>query len=378
MSDQVNLSSLAVQKEKLLYLESLRGIAALTVVLLHARTFARDSLLLSNPFVMNGGLMVDFFFVLSGFVIAYNYSDRLSSISSFVGFQTKRFLRLYPLHLLTLIAFVGLGIVKIIFVKITGATPANAAFSISDFGAFVNNLFLTQAFFESEFTFNGPSWSISSEFYTYAVFAGVLLAVSKGWRVFAYFCVVALSALVIIVFRPPTTGTIWVLFTCTYSFFLGALTYVLYSKIKPKIPSWLAYIALILAIVSVCYGDTLDHLVHPFIFAFLMLALLWGGDSHLKHYLNSKALVFLGTVSYGIYMIHTVVWYVLKQVLGQVFGLTTMMDLGEGLEKKVVVSEPIGTALVFLGIVLIIFLAYLSHRFVEMPFNRMGKNIKVR
>ena len=88
--------------KKILYLESLTGSAAISVSLHH---FSINSILQNNYYVKNSYLMVDFFFVLSGFVIAYNYMDKLTNIKNLINFQIKRFLRLYPLHFLMLVAF---------------------------------------------------------------------------------------------------------------------------------------------------------------------------------------------------------------------------------------------------------------------------------
>ena len=74
--------------EKNLSLESLRGLAAFGVVLYHFQT---SSPLSNNLFVRNSLHMVDFFFVLSGYVIALNYQHRLSSLAEIVTFQRRRF-----------------------------------------------------------------------------------------------------------------------------------------------------------------------------------------------------------------------------------------------------------------------------------------------
>ena len=73
-------------KERLLYLESLRGCAAIAVALFH---FTNSSVLTQNRFVQNVETMVDFFFVLSGFVIAYSCFDRIVDWSSLVDFQVR-------------------------------------------------------------------------------------------------------------------------------------------------------------------------------------------------------------------------------------------------------------------------------------------------
>ncbi|MCP4476250.1 MAG: acyltransferase [Gammaproteobacteria bacterium] len=152
-------------REKLLYLESLRGFAAIIVAIFHGQIFS-TSPFYTIPLITHGALMVEFFFVLSGFVIAYNYYERIVKFGDVVSFQLKRFLRLYPLHFLTLMIFVVIEIVKYLFQVRTGIEANNPAFSENNFKSFIENIFLVQAFFSTKLTWNGPSWSISTEFYT--------------------------------------------------------------------------------------------------------------------------------------------------------------------------------------------------------------------
>ena len=79
-----------------------------------------DSPIASNAFVDNAWLMVDFFFVLSGFVIALNYQGAIRSGASLLEFQYRRFFRLYPLHLVMLLVFLLLECAKGIAASIGG------------------------------------------------------------------------------------------------------------------------------------------------------------------------------------------------------------------------------------------------------------------
>jgi len=90
-------------------LESLRVIAALAVAIFHFRT---PSPLAANAFIEHADLMVDLFFVLSGFVIALNYRERIGSFWDALTFQHRRFWRLYTLHLFTLMVFVGMWLLS--------------------------------------------------------------------------------------------------------------------------------------------------------------------------------------------------------------------------------------------------------------------------
>ena len=81
-----------MKKDKYLALESLRGGAAISVAIHHFYIGSHFNV----AFTMYAWLMVDFFFVLSGFVIALNYQDRIKTFENLKAFQFKRFLRLYP------------------------------------------------------------------------------------------------------------------------------------------------------------------------------------------------------------------------------------------------------------------------------------------
>lgn len=74
-------------------LDGLRGLAAIAVVLFH---LTKES---GHPLFGHGYLAVDFFFVLSGFVLTFAYQHRLDSGWSAADFMKVRFARLYPLYL---------------------------------------------------------------------------------------------------------------------------------------------------------------------------------------------------------------------------------------------------------------------------------------
>ena len=90
-------------------LDSWRGLCACMVALFHFNVFSHIQ---HAGIVRNAYLFVDFFFVLSGFVIAANYQARLMD-----GFGAGRFLflrlgRIYPLHLVTMLLFIPIDIAK--------------------------------------------------------------------------------------------------------------------------------------------------------------------------------------------------------------------------------------------------------------------------
>src|SRR5262249_11756292 len=118
---------------------------------------------------------VDFFFVLSGFVIAANYQQRLLE-----GFGARRFLllrlgRLYPLHFAMLALFIAFWLLKR---WVSSTAPLGGPNEAPD--TIVANLLVVHGLHLFDFlTWNVPSGSISTEFYPYAVFAVCLIALRR-------------------------------------------------------------------------------------------------------------------------------------------------------------------------------------------------------
>src|SRR6267143_3558445 len=173
--------------ERFVVLDSWRGIAACLVALFHLEAYSHlvYSHLHGVPFLSNSWLFVDFFFVLSGFVIAANYQQRLLD-----GFGAGRFLllrlgRLYPLHFAMLTLFVAFELLKILkriliptLLSVNPIAPFSSPQEAPN--TILANLLLIQSLHLYDFlTWNMPSWSISTEFYTYVVFAVCLVGLRK-------------------------------------------------------------------------------------------------------------------------------------------------------------------------------------------------------
>ena len=125
------------------------------------------------PFFTHASLFVDFFFVLSGFVITHAYMTKLETRLDMYSFMLRRFGRLWLLHFTVLMAFIGLEIVKL-------ALASRIQMPVPPFGesnsteAILPNLLLLQSMFiHGHPTWNIPSWSISTEFWTYLGFAAI-------------------------------------------------------------------------------------------------------------------------------------------------------------------------------------------------------------
>jgi peptidoglycan/LPS O-acetylase OafA/YrhL len=157
-------------------LTSLRGIAAMGVVMQHFSTTAQQHSNVTIPsLVPHGYLAVDLFFILSGFIMSYTYLQDfrrrgLQALGSFLG---KRVARIVPLNTVVVVLIVTGGLVS---EQILGR---NIFFSARDLVVDLpTNLLLLQGFGIGT-NLNGPSWSISIEFAAYCAFPGLV------WVVFA-------------------------------------------------------------------------------------------------------------------------------------------------------------------------------------------------
>jgi len=232
----------------ILPLETFRGIFALIIVLHHLKI---DTFIQKSNIVMNGGLVVDFFFVLSGFVISLNYLNKINSKKDLLNFQKKRFNRLYPLHLLTLFMFIIIEIIKLIINNYTNLQSTYVPFSgFNNFYSLIANFFLLHGWYG--WSFNLPSWSISTEFYTYLIFGLVVLFFNKRTAFFVFLILFSLT-----VFLLNNSGLNFLEnfiypTRCIYSFFIGVITYLAFKKFKNNYSN---YISLILIVfINGCAG----------------------------------------------------------------------------------------------------------------------------
>ena len=158
-------------------LDSWRGICALLVVLFHVSSVISSSLEAST-FIGNAYLFVDFFFVLSGFVLCHRYRDKISDRSDFWQFVIRRFARVWPVHAFVL----GIFLFAIVIVnhmphpQDLALTWDNNSYSVE---AILPSVLLLNAFGLQGSVWNGPAWSIGAEFYVYSLFALVLIGIYR-------------------------------------------------------------------------------------------------------------------------------------------------------------------------------------------------------
>jgi peptidoglycan/LPS O-acetylase OafA/YrhL len=308
-------------------LDSIRGLAALCVVIHHFVISKPLSELLPNrawvdcAFFVNSWLFVDLFFVLSGIVISLSYVQSDFGSFGFREYVTRRLARIYPMHIVTLLAFLLFRLVRLSLVgvgfmhTVPSEMPVNNAYSF-----FVNVLLLHALGFVDYLSWNAPSWSISAEFYTYLVFGLVVIFAQKmkdAGVIYVLSGVLISASLLIIVFVLHKDSMDFHydfgVVRCVFSFFIGVLTVRVVAAV-PAAPSPLRqtgwqFGAAIAAISAVCIVGSFPAVgfVAPVIFAVLLGSLMAFPARMLPQILSIKPLVWLGKRSYSIYMVHAFV-----------------------------------------------------------------------
>jgi len=344
-------------------LDSLRGIAALQVLLFHLPAWFAP--LYYTELVRSGWVMVNFFFVLSGFVLCHSYADRLETRRDLSKFFVLRIGRIYPVHLLFLLLFLGVELLKY-----AGAAQgvAGGAFTDNSPGAFIECLFLVQAlgFSDNANAFNYPSWSISTEFYTYVVFAILALAFAKG-RFRLVSGLLAVVTLASLVFLKPELGTAHLWMRCLTGFFVGCVTCYAYRALRGRQVSPLFSFAALLALlaflsVHLKLEEAFTEAIYP-ISACVVLSLALAPHSPINTALGWGPLRWLGEVSYSVYMCHAFVLAIARRVVRALKFPEVMVD-GVATAQ---VPPLVGVLLCVGSVVAALVTAWLTYRFVENP-----------
>ncbi|HSC60255.1 MAG TPA: acyltransferase, partial [Rhizomicrobium sp.] len=279
-------------------LDGWRGVCALLIALHH---FPARGFVYHLTLVRNSWLLVDFFFVLSGFVIAFAWGERLTGAEQIKPFVLRRFFRLWPLHVCVLVAFVALEVSRYAMTG-TGFTGGRSLFALA------TNLTLTQALgLNDGLTWNTPAWAVSTEFWTYVVFAFAAFLTGRWRSITAMILVAASVAVLALHSRYGMRETFdWGMARCIYGFFLGTLVYEAWSR------RWLSWLrgsvaeicALLLAVAFLLFipGDRpLEYLAPP-VFAIFVFA--FAGDAGFVSRLMAGPLFEkLGQWSYAIYLV---------------------------------------------------------------------------
>jgi peptidoglycan/LPS O-acetylase OafA/YrhL len=299
------------KNHRFLFLDALRGVAALFVVFFH---FPK---VMTSSFAANGMLAVDFFFCLSGFVIAFSYENRLNETLSFRDFAVARWIRLYPIYALGSLIGLFIGILVQHFVFHGGSWSSWLA--LFGLAAFWWPTRLSPVKLSINYPLNGPAWSLFYEIFANFVYA--LFVKLRVARTPVLLCIVAgnLALLVKTVVSGgkldvgPTQANFGLGFArVAFSFFFGVLIYRFYRFRKKNAGDndriwWL--LPLILTLVLIGIFDSPFSWMSTEGFRLIAISLCFpvivycGAVARLPHRFTRLSAM-LGELSYPLYLLH--------------------------------------------------------------------------
>lgn len=304
-------------------LDGLRGVAALMVIFYHVgecfATSARDQ------WINHGYLAVDFFFVLSGFVIGYAYDGRWEKGLTTGGFLLRRVIRLQPMVLIAVV----LGVISF---EIQGSehwdgTPVGTWAVVL---AFVMSFFMIPAYPGTlgevrgngeMFPLNGPSWSLFFEYIGSVFYALFLHRMStRVLRVFVVLSAVALAAVALgngsgdyhlgVGWSLGNYGFFMGLARMTFSFSVGLLMSRDFKPVRIRGAFWICS-AMIVVFLSVPYiGGPAEPMLANGVYDVVCTLIVFpvivylGASGHTTDRHSARTCGFLGAISYPVYIIH--------------------------------------------------------------------------
>ena len=285
-------------------LHAIRGLAVIIVIFYHA----------DFELFKGGWLGVDLFFVISGYLISNIIISEINSGTfNFKNFYLRRFRRIVPALLSTLVVTTGFAYWLL--------TPK----AILDYSKLlVSSIFFYANIYLQNFDFYnaGPSkqnplihiWSLSVEEQFYILFPLIIFLLLRGIK--KYLFLILLSVTLLSIYSNSFTQDIAKFYSSQYriwEFLLGSLLVFISFKKFGKFFTFSGFALIIFSVVN--YGDTMLNLnsIEPKLIALLGVSLvIASNDDSLNKIYNNQLVVYAGTLSYSLYLIHQPIFSFLR------------------------------------------------------------------
>ncbi|RKR14641.1 peptidoglycan/LPS O-acetylase OafA/YrhL [Maribacter vaceletii] len=377
-------------KSYLYNLSALRGIAAIMVVTLHFHFFLGGLVPYKNAGLVDKlYLMVDLFFILSGFIMCYVYETSFTTRvtrKKYKSFLIARLARIYPLHIITLFAKVIMFITVVLIGKFH---------LLSDLGKHIYRLdaipvqlvFLQTIGIYNFDTWNAPAWSLSAEWWAYVIFPFLFIMFRKlgfkNWWVGGILVILGWLSIEFLLaplepfFNFPlnpnhkTLDVNWHYGTIRgiVGFMAGMIVWQLFKTSKGKKwirNGWFLSGVLVLCLISMQFKwyDTIT----VFLFTPLILSLAYG-SKNANYFLGLRLFQKLGKWSFSIYIWHMI----FMDIILLYFRFQSSEKLG-GLIRPIKGTYVEKWTYFILCVAFICFMANLSYRYIETPTRNWIKN----
>jgi peptidoglycan/LPS O-acetylase OafA/YrhL len=279
-------------------LDLYRFIAAFGVAALHWSELAGyDAFAGFGYFVGDFAMFVDFFFILSGFVIGLGYANSVAGIKDIFTFLRRRGARIYPLYFLTLLIFMAPALIGV-------SQNSEKWTSVS----IVEDMLLVKSWpLHSQLPFNYPAWSISVEWAMYLAFPLIIL-------LYRYIGTVALIAMVAVGFgaieyllqsgeiQPPVWDENLSPIRALPTFVIGILISRYYQFARIPHALWIGVGLFCIAVLMMSiHANTYVILI---LFTGSIFLTASGYSDRLKTVFERPMCLALGNASYAMYMLH--------------------------------------------------------------------------
>ncbi|NNM59076.1 MAG: acyltransferase [Legionellales bacterium] len=336
-------------------LNSLRGFAALSVILWHYYLVLNDDpskIFKPYLFFMYGTGAVILFFVLSGFVLASSYQTN----KGYIDYIARRIFRIYPAYyfalLLSIMGFYFLNPAPIKWLAIGFNLWQTGAITLS---SIFNSLILINPQYFNFFV--TPSWSLTIEMII-SIFFPILLNCYKGK--FKNFFAIIYILTIIILHKYKISPFSSMIFYYSIYFVLGIMLYVNQSKLS-FLAKWYLLPFYVCLYASMFFSPTLANCIHdPNLLTgigsagFIILAI---HHKKTEIILNYSIFNFLGKISYSCYLLHMPILLITVYLL----------------QKHLTIDKVLFLYIVTLTITIL--MSYISFRFIEKPFINIGKKM---
>lgn len=312
------------------------------------------------PIFHEGYIGVSFFFILSGFILAYNYQNRiLENQKSIRNFYIARFARIFPLHVLTLI--ISLPFTYKYFIQNENLWLSQA----------ITNLSLTHSFIPLRsiyFSFNIPSWSLADEMFFYLVFPFLILLIPKvrALNIFLIVSIIAIIPILVLVIPESYYHQIFYInpFTRVIDFIIGIFIFNTYKTLTREERSidynFLEISSILLLLVFFIFHQSISQVARFSFYYWIPMSYLIFSFSFQKgkvsNFLSNKIFIHLGEISFGFYMYHLLVIWCFSAINSRFLNI----------------SNDISILIITFSISL--FVSHYSYILFETPMNRYIKN----
>ena len=323
MSLSSSASASSVNSRAFDALDGLRGVAAIVIAIVHA-PFLWPRSVPSDAFY-DAYLAVDFFFVLSGFVLAYSYSRRLETDLSAAAFMIMRLVRLYPLY------FLALAIALIVEFDALRQGRIDPDASLGRIASGVLFLPTKLGHGRDLYPLNFPAWSLFCELVANFAFAmlgkrlnfPVLIAIVAAAGV-TLACAVAGRSLGFGALEGAmNAGVQWPgflggLLRVAYSFFAGVLAFRIWRLQGRKVAIPAPALAFVLIAILVAPPWRAHQIAMDLVATMVVFpAIVLFGANSVSAGLERRVFAFLGRISYGVYVLQVPVYAAVKLAVGR-------------------------------------------------------------